>query len=112
MVALNHSLACFSIIIIYVYIQPAPGEYQYSGRHDTGPLIPPKEENDDNALTRLIASIQQAKVCSDTYLTEIIQREQQQQQSAAAAVATKDGEDRTLPISKKAKHERDTKRHH
>ena len=62
-------------------VQPEAGSYQYSGMHDTGPLVPPKE---GGPIAQLIAAIQQAKAYNDTFLTELIEEEDASQRKKRA----------------------------
>ena len=57
----------------FFLVQPNPGDYAYSGIHDQGEL-PPLKENGD--LTKLLTCANKAKEFNDTYLTEIIKRNQ------------------------------------
>lgn len=54
-----------------IIIQPQAGEFSYSGLHDHGPLIPPKE---GGPMALLIGCVQAAKEYNDRFLTECIQQ--------------------------------------
>eukprot|EP00566_Odontella_aurita_P028821 CAMPEP_0113553364 /NCGR_PEP_ID=MMETSP0015_2-20120614/15573_1 /TAXON_ID=2838 /ORGANISM="Odontella" /LENGTH=144 /DNA_ID=CAMNT_0000454427 /DNA_START=15 /DNA_END=449 /DNA_ORIENTATION=- /assembly_acc=CAM_ASM_000160 len=60
-------------------VKPPPGSYTYSGMHDHGPMIPPKE---GGGVAALVGFANAARKASDKYLTEIIEEEK----AAAAAV--------------------------
>jgi len=64
----NISALCLLLFVS----QPEAGEYQYSGMHDAGPLVAPRE---GGTMARLIASVALAKEYNDTYLTQIIETE-------------------------------------
>lgn len=53
-------------------MKPQPGDYSYSGMHDSGPLPPPKE---GGPMADLISYIHAAKGACDEYLTAIIEKE-------------------------------------
>jgi len=57
---------------MFIFVQPKPGDYAYSGMHDHGPLPKPKE---GGVFASLIAFCQEAKKSSDSYLTEVIEKE-------------------------------------
>lgn len=52
--------------------------------HDTGPLVPPKE---GGPIAQLIAAIQQAKAYNDSYLTDLIEREESNSVSDTPSVS-------------------------
>jgi hypothetical protein len=61
-------------------IKPKPGEYSYCGMHDSGPLISPRESGH---IACLIASVQEAKMFNDTYLTAVIDEKKRDSSSPA-----------------------------
>ena len=54
------------------YIKPEPGDYSYSGMHDHGPLPQPKE---GGQFAQIVGLVNEAKKASDSYLTEVIEKE-------------------------------------
>jgi hypothetical protein len=74
----------FAINIFYC-LKPQPGDFTYSGMHDSGPLVPPKE---GGYMAQLLSYVQAAKNLNDQYMTNIIdnneknQLQQQQQQQS------------------------------
>ena len=76
------------------YTKP-PGDCDYSGMHDGGPLVEPKEGN--GPVTRLIAAVMAAKDYNDAYLTEIIEKEKADKQRRQQE------ESRRRPEKKKAR---------
>ena len=55
-----------------VPVKPEAGAYDYSGMHDQGPLIPPREGGE---MAQLIGCVQAAKQFNDEYLTQVIEDE-------------------------------------
>ena len=53
-------------------IEPPPGDYSYSGVHDSGPLLPPKE---GGLMADMISFVTKAKEFNDTFMTNIIEKE-------------------------------------
>lgn len=53
-------------------VKPKGGDYNYSGMHDHGPLVEPKEGGD---FALLVDVVQKAKEGSDALLTKIIEEE-------------------------------------
>lgn len=71
-------MCCICICIpFHLSQQPQPGDYQYSGIHDHGPLIPPKE---GGPMAQLIGCVQAAKQFNDNYLTNIINEEKEKRE--------------------------------
>eukprot|EP00567_Pseudictyota_dubia_P006453 CAMPEP_0197441294 /NCGR_PEP_ID=MMETSP1175-20131217/7600_1 /TAXON_ID=1003142 /ORGANISM="Triceratium dubium, Strain CCMP147" /LENGTH=144 /DNA_ID=CAMNT_0042971549 /DNA_START=17 /DNA_END=451 /DNA_ORIENTATION=- len=54
-------------------VKPPPGSYVYSGVHDHGPMIPPRE---GGPFADLVGCAVAAKEASDSYLTGVIEAEQ------------------------------------
>lgn len=52
--------------------QPEPGDFRYSGRHDSDVLPAPKE---GGPMALLIGCVQEAKKVNDEYLTNVIENE-------------------------------------
>jgi hypothetical protein len=54
--------------------KPEAGFFGYSGMHDQGPLIPPREGGE---MAQLIGCVQAAKQFNDEYLTRILEDREQ-----------------------------------
>ena len=72
------------------YCQPQPGDYMYSGIHDHGPLVPPREGGD---MAQLIGCVQAAKQFNDEFLTKHIEEEKTKKKKAAAVDQNNNNDD-------------------
>lgn len=58
-----------------MFDQPEPGDFCYSGRHDSDVLPAPKE---GGPMALLIGCVQEAKTANDEYLTSVIEKEKEE----------------------------------
>lgn len=61
-----------SFFTVCSFDQSEPGDFRYSGRHDSDVLPPPKE---GGPMALMIGCVQKAKKLNDEYLTSIIEKE-------------------------------------
>lgn len=72
------------INVSHLSSKPEPGDYNYSGMHDQGPLPEPKE---GGQFSHIIGLVNAAKKASDAYLTEVIEKEKGLDKAFATDVA-------------------------
>lgn len=72
------------ISVSHLPSKPEPGDYNYSGMHDQGPLPEPKE---GGQFSQIIGLVSAAKKASDAYLTEVIEKEKGLAKALATDVA-------------------------
>jgi hypothetical protein len=64
--------ACLGLSEGQLPAKPEAGSFVYSGMHDQGPLIPPREGGE---MAQLLGCVQAAKQFNDEYLTSILEDE-------------------------------------
>ena len=61
-------------VLSHNLLQPEAGSFEYSGMHDHGPLVPPREGGD---IAQLIGCVQAAQTFNNDFMTQILQVEKE-----------------------------------